>query len=116
MFFAPLQSEGDLQLRVRCSRPSLLLIQLKERDDSEYQFPLLPEAGGAWRNVRLSLGDGGDFGLAETSRDENGRLDVDQLKELMIFDASGALPADTLPGVDNGPTILDLDAVAFSLK
>lgn len=98
-----------LKIRLRLSRPSLLLIQLKERDGSEYQFPLIPagqETG--WRTLSLNLAPSGDFGLAEHGKDENNRLDLDQIREITIIDPG---PFGT---AEAGPVRLELAEMTFA--
>jgi hypothetical protein len=50
--------------------------------------------------------------LGQDSKDENNRLDPDQIKEISILDASG-FAGGALP---SGDTTMELDAVHFTLK
>ena len=96
-----------LRLSLNVSRKSLLLVQVKEKDDSEYQSLIMPDDSVGWRNLDLALTE---LTLGNDSKDENGKLDPGQIKDLSIMDASSFL---NLPG---GDTTLDVDAVSFTLK
>ena len=96
-----------LRLSLNVSRKSMLVVQVKEKDDSEYQSLIMPDDSTGWRSLDLALTD---FRLSDNSKDENGMLDPGQIKDLTILDASALL---ALPG---GETTLELDAVSFTLK
>ena len=102
-----LSKADSLRLHLRVPQKSLLIIQVKEKDESEYQFPLLPDDNAGWRELSLPLAD---LGLAEQSKDENNKLDPDQIKEITLLDASSFAQ---LPEAD---VTLDLDAVYFGTK
>ena len=68
--------------------PTVVVIGLIERDGSSYHHPV-QMAPDEWREIDLRLQD---FSLAEDSKDENGRLDPDQVNALVIADAAGFLP------------------------
>jgi hypothetical protein len=102
-------SKADrLRFALNISRPSLLIIQLKEKDGAEYTQIILPEQREGWRTVEFPFSS---FGLSENSSDTNDRLDPDQIKDLTILDASA-----TFPGVATGRTTLELDAIAFRMS
>lgn len=104
-----LRGARKLNLRLRLSRPTLLLVQLKEEDGSEYSFPLIP--GGMenrWRSLSLNLSENGDFGLNDESKDENHRLDIEQVREMVLIDAGQAA------GAEPGLTTIDVAGIAFS--
>lgn len=92
-----------LRLSLNASQKSLLAIQVKEKDDSEYVHLIMPDESTGWRILDLALAE---LTLSDNSRDENGRLDPDQIKEITVLDASGIRP--DLPA---GETTLELDAV-----
>lgn len=96
-----------LRLSLNVSRKSALLVQLKEKDGSEYQYLVMPEETNGWRNLDLALTD---FSRSDNSQDENNKLDADQIKEVNVLDAS------SLFGLPGGEVNLDLDAVSFALK
>jgi hypothetical protein len=102
-----LSRANRLRLSFNCSKKTLLLIQIKETDDSEYQHIVMPENSVGWQSLNLALTD---FALGENSRDENNSLDASQIKEITIVDASLFL------GGGDEDVTLDLDAVSFTLQ
>ena len=101
-----LRAADRLRLSVNLSQKSLLIVQVKERDDSEYQYVILPDNSTGWQNVDVPLSA---LTLAENSKDENNHLDPDQIKELTLVDASA------FAGLGPDDVTLDLDAVYFTL-
>lgn len=96
-----------LKLSLNLSRKSLVLIQLKEKDGSEYQYLLMPENTVGWQNLDVPITE---FTRSESSTDENNTLDAGQIKEISILDASAFM------GLETGDTTMDLDAVFFGLQ
>jgi len=96
-----------LHLNVSMSQKSLVLVQVKEKDDSEYQYAIQPDNSVGWQEVNVALSD---LTLGDQSKDENGKLDPDQIKEIALVDASALL------GLPGGDTTMDLDAVYLLLK
>jgi len=96
-----------LRLSLSMSQKSLILIQLKEKDGSEYQTTIQPDNSVGWQNVDVALSD---FTLSENSQDENNALDPGQIKEITVVDAS------SFAGQAMGDVTMDLDAVRFTLK
>ena len=74
-----------LSLSVMSEMPTTLLVQLKERDESEYNTMFEMQAGDALQRVEIALAD---LALGDDSSDENGRLDLDQVTEMVVVDAS----------------------------
>lgn len=103
-------SKADrFKLSLRVSQRSLLLVSVKERDGSEYQHTLAPEKTEGWQTLDLALAD---LSLGGDSKDENNRLDPDQIKEIAVIDASAFAGG----ALGTGDTTLELDAVWFSLR
>jgi hypothetical protein len=96
-----------LRLNLSMSQKSLILIQLKEKDGSEYTTTIMPENSVGWQNMDVALSD---FTLGNDSKDENNALDPAQIKEMAILDGSG------FAGQPAGDVTMDLDAVRFTLK
>ncbi len=96
-----------LVLHLKSAKQGMFIVQLKERDDSEYvtQVPIDSDGAG-WQRVEVALRD---FVLGENSSDENNKLDADQIKELKVLDVTGLLQA-------GGENTLWLDSVAFVLR
>jgi hypothetical protein len=100
----PLKGAQVLRLAAMSENPMTLFIELKEADDSKYQATAPLEAGGQLKTVELPLIG---FKLADDSKDENGQLDADQLKELTLADLS------VLTGAATAKNTLWLDEVGF---
>jgi hypothetical protein len=104
----PLPASADrLHLSMNASQKSLFLIQVKEKDDSEYNYVVMPDDSVGWRTLDLPLSS---LTLGDSSKDENNRLDPEQLKEVSVMDASA------FGGLGAADVMLDLDAVYFTLK
>lgn len=104
----PLPATADrLRLSINASQKSMLLIQVKEKDDSEYQYVIAPDNSTGWQNLDLPLSS---LTLGDNSKDENNKLDPEQIKELSILDASA------FAGLGATDVTLDLDAVYFTIK
>jgi hypothetical protein len=102
-----LRTAERLRLSLNLSRPSLVIVNVKEKDDSEYQHVIMPEQSTGWHTLDLLLSN---LTLSDNSKDENNRLDADQIKEISIIDASAFAQ---LPG---GDVTLELDGVSFGVK
>lgn len=100
---------NKLKLSLNVSQKSLLVVQVKEKDGSEYTQTLLPDAATGWRNLEFPFDT---LVLGNESKDENNKLDPDQIKEVTILDASGFAPDMAPPG----DITLDLDSVVFQIK
>lgn len=98
-----------LRLSLNVSQKSVLFVQLKEKDESEYQHVIEPDNSVGWHDLDLPLTG---LTLGQNSKDENAKLDPDQLKEIAVIDGSGFLGA----ALGQGETTLELDAVSFKLK
>jgi hypothetical protein len=96
-----------LRLSLNCTQKSLLVVQVKEKDGSEYQHLILPDDSVGWRNLDLRLSG---LTLSESSKDENNALDPGQIKEITLVDGSAFLGGLT------GDAAVEIDAVSFTLK
>lgn len=95
-------------ISVKASEPTGLVVALAENDGSRYQaFAYV--APGEWHDVAISIDD---FQLAEDAKDENERLDLNQVQFVALVDASG-LFADFIPRL-RGKRQLWVDRIAFS--
>lgn len=95
-------------ISVRASEPTGLIIALAENDGSRYQtFTYIP--AGVWHDIAISVSD---FQLAEDTKDENDRLDLNQVQSVIIADA-GSLFADLIPRL-KGKKQLWIDRIALS--
>jgi len=79
---------SGLKLRLKTDSPTTVVIGCIERDGSSYVH-IVQTGGGAWLHVSAPFVT---FALSEDSRDENGRLDLDQIGTLVIADAAGFMP------------------------
>lgn len=84
---APLKADSAKSFRIalRSDADTTLIINLKERDESEYHYQLAISKADGWKELALPLTD---FKLGDDKKDENGRLDLDQLKEMALADIS----------------------------
>ena len=67
---------------------TMIILGLLEQDESGY-IHVVNTPPGEWVLVEKSYSE---FNLGEDSKDENGRLDLDQVHLLLIVDAGGFLP------------------------
>ena len=77
--------------------------QLEEGDDSGYNAQLEVQGGETWKRHELRLAD---LKLADDKVDENRRLDLDQVRHMLLIDLSGAFG-------EPGPNTLWVDDVVF---
>ncbi len=101
---APIAKALRLQLSLRSSAKTTLLIGLKEADESQYSFPLPVEAGEEHKTVDLPLAE---FKLGDDSSDEDGKLTLAEVSELSVLDVSAIL------GQPVGKNTLWLDNILF---
>lgn len=104
---ADLRRAERLRISVNCSAPTLLVVQVKEKDGSEYNSMVMPENSVGWQTLNLALSD---FTLSQDSKDENNVLDADQIKEITLLDGSA------FANLPPGDKTIELDAVSFTLK
>ncbi|MFQ5811285.1 MAG: hypothetical protein ACE5JM_16835 [Armatimonadota bacterium] len=85
----------SLRFWIKSSAATPVLVQLRERDESEYAIAALLPAG-KWQRVAVNLAD---LWLDENSADENGRLDTDQVATIALADVAPflAMLADAAP-------------------
>ena len=101
---APIAKALRLRLSVRSEAATTLMVGLKEKDGSQYNYPLPVAAGQELRVVDLPLTE---FKLGDDSADENGKLDLGQVSEFSVSDMSGIL------GQPVGHNTLWLDDILF---
>ncbi len=98
----------SLRLWVKCSQATAVVIGLTEAAGASYQAVAHCPAG-AWQEVALNLSE---LTLDEPAKDANGKLDLDQIGSITIFDIGGFL-ALFLPEL-KGTRTMTLDDVTFS--
>ncbi len=81
----PLAGMKRLSLAVMSEMPTLLLLELKETDESKYQTTFQVEALDDFQTLGISIDQ---LALADDSLDENGQLDMAQVKDMTIADVS----------------------------
>ena len=76
-----------LDLAIKCSHDGTFLVTIEEKGGARYnkKIDLLL---GDWKSYSWPLTE---FTLAEDSRDDNGKLDADQIKQISIGDVSTML-------------------------
>jgi len=102
---APLTETETLKLSVMSEKPVTLFMELKERDESKYQATAQVLGGPEFEELVVPLTD---FALAGDSSDENGTLDIGQVKEFLIADGSA------ITGTPASPNTLWFDNILFS--
>jgi hypothetical protein len=80
-----------LMLDVASAKPARLVVQLEEADGGKYNTTVEVPGESAVQKLSLKLAD---FTAAEDSKDTNDRLDLDQINQVVILDATGL--ADTV--------------------
>src|SRR5262249_28393509 len=78
---------AGVHVLLQTSNPTVVVLGLVERDGSSYNFPVQSKAN-EWQDVDVLYEN---FSLAEDSKDENGRLDPDQIQALVVGDAAGLM-------------------------
>ncbi len=102
---------ASLKFAVKVSEPTPFLFGVGEEDGSAYDaFLQLP--GAKWVDVAINLSD---LQLRDVSDDENGQLDVDQVRSLVFFDLSNMPgPVGRALGWKEGEQRLWLDDITVS--
>ena len=108
----PMDLTGMKSMRfwVKCSHTTAVVIGLNETGGASYQAVAHCPAN-AWQEVAMNLDE---FTLDDPAKDGNGKLDLDQVGAITIFDIGGFV-AMFLPAVKGARTML-LDDIAFSSK
>ncbi len=101
-----LRKATKISLWMKSSKRGLYVMQLKEKDDSEYVYNITYEPGD-WQQIEVDISD---FKLGDNGKDENNQIDLDQLKECNLIDGSLFL------GEAAGDVTLQLDAIVVQLK
>ena len=94
----------------RSSAATALVLSLTEQNGASYQCAF-SVAAGAWQEVAVNLDE---FTIDDPSKDDNGRLDAEQIVSLHLFDFAGFL-ATLVPDI-KGPRTVGLDDLSFSAK
>jgi hypothetical protein len=98
----------SLDLWVKTSSDGTYLINLEEKDGSRYDHVLTLSAAEGWKRVTAAWTD---FKLADDSRDENDRFDPDQVKQILVADATSLFA-----GAEGEDAVLRIDEVRFLLR
>jgi hypothetical protein len=102
-----LMRRTGLSFSVASVRATTLIVQLEEPSGGKYNVKVYVPAGetaGTPQSVLFA-----DFRPAEDSKDDNGKLDLDQVSQMVILDATGLLGEAPMP-VDNTLYLGDLRA------
>ncbi|HOS91746.1 MAG TPA: hypothetical protein PLQ54_00395 [Armatimonadota bacterium] len=103
----PSADVAGVSFRARVSADARVNVLLEERDRSRYASGADLVAGQGWQNVELPLAA---FSLDEFSADENGRLDPDQLRVLVLITDTFTAAVD-----DQGKGEILVDSLALHL-
>ena len=101
---APIKGAATLRLSVLSENATTILIGLKEKDGSEYRAMVQLPAGDGLVETGVSIAA---LKPDDDDEDENGRLDLDQVTELSIVEAS------SMVGQGVGWNTLWIDDVLF---
>lgn len=104
-----LKGVHTLKMNLRVTHKSLIVVEVKEKDDSKFQQHVYPDNNTGWRSLSFPLLT---LVQADDSKDENDKLDVDQIKEVAIIDSSPIM-ADSAPP---GDVTIEVDSVVFQIK
>jgi hypothetical protein len=100
----------SLRFWIKSSAATAVVASLTERGGAGYQAPF-SLAAGVWQEVALGLDE---FVADDPAKDDNGKLDLDQVASLHFFDFAGFL-AVLVPDA-KGPRTLWMDDLHFSPK
>jgi hypothetical protein len=100
----------SLRLWVKCSQATAVVVGLTELGGASYQAVAHCPAG-AWQEVAVNLNE---LVVDDPAKDANGKLDLDQIGSITIFDIGGFL-ALFLPDL-KGTRTMALDDLGFSSK
>ena len=100
----------SLRFWIKSSAATAVVVSLAERNGASYQAPF-SVAAGAWQEVAVNLDE---LTPDEPGKDDNGKLDLDQVASLHLFDFAGFLAV--LVPETKGTRTLWLDDVRFSPK
>jgi hypothetical protein len=108
----PLDLSGMKSLRVwiKCSHATAVVIGLTETGGASYQTSVTCTAG-KWQEVAVNLGE---LVLDDPSKKPNGKLDLDQIGSIQVFDV-GSFLATLLPEL-KGTRTLWMDDFEFSSR
>jgi hypothetical protein len=109
-----LKGVASLDLALKTAQDGVFLVSLKEKDDSRYQQIIELKADDGWKQFSWPIDS---FKLADDSKDENGKLDIDKVEELSLADLTGVLAAFLPEAMQKGPvgaTSLWIDEVQFA--
>lgn len=81
-----LKRPKHLSFWIKSEKDRTLALTVEEKDGSEYNVAVQARAAEGWKQHAFELSE---FKLSEGKQDENGKLDMDQVKQLTLADISG---------------------------
>jgi hypothetical protein len=114
-----LAGKKQLSFQVASMKPTTLLLQLEETGGGKYNAPIEVPGNATPKTITLNFSD---FKTSPDSNDNNDRLDLDQVKQLLIVDATslmggmpegapGGIPLDLPEGQPGSENTLWLNAL-----
>lgn len=100
----------SLRLWVKCSKATSVIVGLGDPSGASYQANAHCPAG-AWQEIAVNLDE---LTVDEPAKDPNGKLDLDQVNSITVFDIGGFI-AMFLPDMKGARTMM-LDDIGFSSK
>jgi hypothetical protein len=93
---ARLTNAQALRFKAKCSVDCPLLVQIEEKGGGKYNKPVELKAGDVWTQVELPFAQ---FQPSDDSKDNNGRLDLDQAKSVLLMNLTAAANNAPFQGV-----------------
>jgi len=90
------RSIRQISFWLRSQEPTILVIELKEQDESKYHAVVDVTDAGKWQHVERATWA---FQLSDDSEDENDTLDADRIVSITIIDPSGVFKGRVGPNV-----------------
>ena len=81
---------GRLQFDAASEKPLKLIVQFEEKSGGKYNATVNLPGGSLKTTFDIPISD---FKVADDSKDDNGKLDLDSITQMLIIDASGFLDA-----------------------
>ena len=83
-----LVGSSKLAFDIASARPAELMVQLEEIGGGKYNLQVSVEGGSVAHPVQIIYSD---MKAADDSKDTNGKLDLDQVKQILFIDLAGPL-------------------------
>lgn len=89
-----LAGKEQLSFQIASEKPAILIVQLEEISGGKYNI-MVPVAGEV--KPKMVEADFSEFKPADDSKDDNGQLDLDQVKQIFVMDVAGISGQEKIP-------------------